>query len=54
LRDRLAIVHQEMERITEFDYVVVNYTSHLDETVRTIAAIIKAEKCRVWQREMNL
>jgi guanylate kinase len=54
LRDRLAIVHHEMERITEFDYVVVNYTSHLDETVRSIMAIIKAEKCRVWQREMNL
>jgi guanylate kinase len=54
LRDRLAIIHHEMERITEFDYVVVNYTSHLDETVRSIMAIIKAEKCRVWQREMNL
>ncbi len=54
LQKRLSIIHQEMERITEFDYVVVNYTSHLDETVRTIGAIIKAEKCRVWQREMNL
>ena len=54
LRDRLAIVRQEMERISEFDYVVVNYTAHPDETVRAIGAIIKAEKCRVWQRELNL
>ncbi len=54
LRDRLAIVHQEMERIAEFDYIVVNHTSRLDETVRAVGAIIKAEKCRVWQREMNL
>jgi guanylate kinase len=54
LRDRLAIVRQEMDHISEFDYVVVNLTSHLDETVRTVGAIIKAEKCRVWQREMNL
>jgi guanylate kinase len=54
LRDRLAIVRQEMDHIAEFDYVVVNFTSHLDETVRAIGAIIKAEKCRVWQREMNL
>ena len=54
LLTRLAIVRQEMESISEFDYVVVNYTSHLDETVKTIGAIIKAEKCRVWQREVNL
>jgi len=54
LRDRLAIVRQEMERISDFDYMIVNYTSHLDDTVRVVGAIIKAEKCRVWQREMNL
>jgi len=54
LRTRLAIVRQEMERISEFDYVIVNYTSHLDETVKAIRAIITAEKCRVWQREISL
>jgi len=54
LRDRLAIVRQEMERISDFDYMIVNYTSHLDDTVRVVGAIIKAEKCLVWQREMNL
>ena len=54
LRTRLAIARQEMERLHEFDYVVINRESRLDQTVETIAAIITAEKCRVWQREIPL
>jgi guanylate kinase len=54
LLTRLAIARQEMRRLDEFDYLVVNRTGHLDETVETIAAIIHAEKCRVRQREINL
>jgi guanylate kinase len=54
LRTRLAIARQEMQRLNEFDYVVINRTSQLDETVKTIVAIITAEKCRVWQREISL
>lgn len=54
LRTRLAIARQEMERLGEFDYVVINRTGRLDETVETIARIITAEKCRVWQREITL
>jgi guanylate kinase len=51
---RLAIARQEMQRLNEFDYVVINRTSQLEETVRTIVGIINAEKCRVWQREISL
>jgi guanylate kinase len=54
LRTRLAVARREMERLPEFDYAVVNRTGQLDETVGTIAAIIKAEKCRVRQREIIL
>jgi guanylate kinase len=54
LRARVAIARQEMERLGEFDYVVINRTDCLDETVETIAAIIAAEKCRVRQREISL
>jgi guanylate kinase len=54
LRARLAIARQEMERLGEFDYVVINRTGCLDETVEIIAAIISAEQRRVWQREISL
>ncbi|GAB4542332.1 MAG: guanylate kinase [Anaerolineae bacterium] len=54
LRRRVEIARQEMERINEFDYLVVNRDGALDETVKTIAAIITAEKCRVWKREISL
>ncbi len=54
LGTRLAIARQEMERRREFDYIVINHTDRLDETVETIASIITAEKCRAWQREITL
>jgi guanylate kinase len=54
LQERLAIARQEMERLDEFDYLVINREGQLDETVRRIGAIIDAEKCRVWQREISL
>ena len=54
LRTRLAVAREEMERLDEFDYLVINRTGQLDETVETIAAIIRAESCRVRQREINL
>jgi len=53
-RRRLAIARQEMERVHKFDYLVVNRDGQLDETVKTIAAIITAEKRRVRQREISL
>jgi len=54
LRRRLATMREEMKRIPEFDYVVVNRDGQLDETVETIAAIIRAEKCRARQRVIRL
>jgi len=50
LLERVDSVLEEMGRIGEFDYVVVNHEGRLDETVEQIAAIISAEKCRVARR----
>jgi len=54
LKRRIATAQEEMKRLDEFDYVVVNRNSHLDQTVETIAAIITAEKCKVKQRKIEL
>jgi guanylate kinase len=54
LQKRIATAQEEMKRLDEFDYVVVNRDSHLDETVETIAAIIAAEKCKVKPRKIEL
>jgi len=51
---RLATAREEMKRLDEFDYVVINRDGHLDDTVMTIVAIITAEKCRVKQRKIEL
>ncbi len=47
LEKRMATARAEMERISDFDYVVVNHADNLDQAVRHILAIIRAEKCRV-------
>ncbi len=54
LKRRIATAREEMKRLEEFDYVVVNRDCHLDEAVETIAAIITAEKCKVKQRKIEL
>lgn len=54
LEMRLATARQEMKRLSEFDYVVVNRDGRLDEAVEHIVAIITAEKCRVKQRKIEL
>ncbi len=54
LQRRIATIREEMQRIHEFDYVVVNRDSQLDRTVEQIAAIIAAEKCRTQQRVVRL
>jgi guanylate kinase len=51
---RIATARQELKRIAEFDYIVVNRDSHLDEAVDTIIAIIHAEHHRVHPRKVNL
>ncbi|MBA4380550.1 MAG: guanylate kinase [Anaerolinea sp.] len=51
---RIATARQELKRIDEFDYVIVNSDFHLDETVDTLAAIIQAEHHRVKPRKVSL
>ncbi len=51
---RIATARQEQKKVGLFDYVVVNRDGELDETCQTIAAIIKAEKCRVHRPEVIL
>ena len=54
LKLRIATARQELKRAVEFDYVVINKDDHLDETVDTIEAIIRAEHHRTNPRKVNL
>ena len=54
LQARLSVIAQELQHLPEFDYLVINHSDRLDEAVETIAAIIRAEKCRVRQRHIAL
>jgi guanylate kinase len=54
LKLRIATARQEMKRINEFDYVVVNHENKLQETVDVILAIIRAEHHRVNPRKVTL
>jgi guanylate kinase len=51
---RIATARQELKRLDEFDYVVVNREFQLDETVDIIMAIIQAEHHRVKPRKVTL
>jgi guanylate kinase len=47
---RIATAREELRRLAEFDYVVVNRDSRLDEAVQQVLAIMTAERCRVdWE-----
>jgi guanylate kinase len=54
LQRRLATMREELTRIPEFDYVVVNRDGQLDSAVEAIVAIMRAERCRTKQREIHL
>jgi guanylate kinase len=51
---RLKIAAEEMTRVTQFDYAVVNRQDRLEEAVSKVEAIVTAEKCRVKQRIVKL
>jgi guanylate kinase len=51
---RLKTASEELEYLSQFDYVVVNTQDQLDETVNTIVSIIDAEHHRVVPRKVNL
>ncbi len=46
LKLRIAMARQEMKRIDEFQYVVINRDNELEKTVDQVHSIIKAEKSR--------
>lgn len=51
---RILTAREEMKKLPEFDYVVINRKRELDSAVDDVLAIIKAEHCRVDQREVTL
>ena len=54
MRLRVITARQELTRLSEFDYVVVNAQDCLDEAVDAIEAIIEAEHHRVVPRSICL
>jgi len=54
LQKRIAAAREEMTRLPEFDYVVVNRDGELDRAVDDVLAIIQAEHCRVEPRVVRL
>jgi guanylate kinase len=44
---RIKTASEEMEKLPEFDYVVINKKGEIDRAVSEIRAIMTAEKCRV-------
>jgi len=54
LKLRIATARKELERIDEFDYLVINRELQLDDTVDTITSIISSEHQRVEQRTVTL
>ena len=51
---RLKTAAEELRQMPMFDYLVVNRPGEINQAVADIVAIIKAEKCRVAQRELAL
>lgn len=51
---RIATAREEMKRMCEFDYVVVNQEDCQDEAVNKIVAIISAEHCRIDRTPVQL
>ncbi|TME40224.1 MAG: guanylate kinase [Chloroflexi bacterium] len=51
---RLATAEREMQRVSEYDYVIVNHRDRLDQAVGDLKAIIVAERLRVCPRTVTL
>lgn len=54
LKIRIATSRQEMRRLREFDYVVVNCEDRLDQAVDDVICIIRAEHLRTHPRQVKL
>lgn len=51
---RIAMARQELKRLDEFDYVVLNNEGEIDHTVDAVLSIIDAEHHRVQHRKVSL
>jgi guanylate kinase len=51
---RLQTAEREMQRMSEYDYVIVNQRDRLDQAVRDLKSIIMAERLRVCPRSVSL
>ena len=54
VRLRIVTARKELQRIRDFDYLIVNQEARLDETVDKILAIMQAEHQRVTPRKVTL
>ena len=54
LEERLATAREEIKRLPEFDYVIVNRDGELDQAVDDVIAVIQAEHRRVEPRVVKL
>ncbi|MFC1910869.1 guanylate kinase [Chloroflexota bacterium] len=54
LHIRLTKVREEMAKIPDFDYVVINSRDNLEKAVSAIRSIIIAERCRAVPRIVSL
>jgi guanylate kinase len=53
-RIRLQTAEREMQRVSEYDYVIVNRRDRLDQAVSDLKAIITAERLKVCPRTVTL
>ena len=53
-RIRLATAEREMQRMSEYDYVIINQRDRVDQAVSDLKAIIVAERSRVCPRTVTL
>jgi guanylate kinase len=51
---RLKTAEREMQRMSEYDYVIVNQRDRLDQAVADLKSIISAERLRVCPRAVTL
>lgn len=54
LETRIRAAYEEMKRLPEYDYLVINPEQRLDEAVSLIECIVAAEKSRVKPRKIEL
>jgi guanylate kinase len=53
-RIRLQTAEREMQRVSEYDYVIVNRRDRLDQAVADLKAIVTAERLKVCPRTVTL